>query len=53
MEDLTYNTGDIPGKGKYRCRLCGHIVYLDDNEELPFCPKCSDLIWIKVKDYDF
>jgi len=50
MEYLTYNTGDKPGEGKYRCKACNHVVYIDtDEEELPFCPKCSDLEWIKVE----
>jgi len=48
MNTLSFKAGEIPGEGKYRCRMCGHIVYLDEGEELPFCPKCNDIVWIKV-----
>ena len=33
-------TGDIPGKGTYKCLKCGKIVTLEnDTDALPVCPK--------------
>jgi len=46
MDNKKYKVGDKPGEGKYRCVLCGHIVYIDSKEEeLPICPKCFDTNW--------
>ena len=42
-------TGEKPGKGTYRCRNCGQVVTLDnDNDTLPPCPSCDGTEWDKV-----
>ena len=44
-----YTTGEKPGKGRYRCTECGHIIHLDDDSDaLPPCPVCDNTTWNKV-----
>lgn len=44
-----YKTGDKPGKGDYKCTICGAIVHLDnDTEVLPICPKCTKTTYRKL-----
>lgn len=46
---MVYKTGEKPGKGTYRCTLCGEIVVLDDDSDtLPPCPKCFHTEYEKV-----
>lgn len=40
--------GDIPGKGKYRCVICGFELELKDSEELDLCPLCEGASYDKV-----
>ncbi|GAB6100415.1 hypothetical protein JCM16358_22940 [Halanaerocella petrolearia] len=36
------STGEKPGKGTYRCKMCGRYIKLDDDSDtLPPCPECS------------
>ena len=43
------NTGEKPGKGKYRCTKCGLVITLDDaTDTLPPCPKCANTTFTKV-----
>ena len=38
---MIYKTGDTPGKGAYKCTLCGFVIYLcSDDEALPACFAC-------------
>jgi len=42
-------TGEKPGKGKYKCRKCGQVITLDnDDDTLPPCPSCDGTEWDKV-----
>lgn len=44
-----YKTGEIPGKGIYRCTKCGQLVVLDDHTDaLPPCPRCNNTTYIKI-----
>lgn len=44
-----YNTGEKPGKGRYKCINCGTVVTLDDDSDtLPPCPSCDGTEWDKV-----
>jgi len=46
---MTYETGQKPGKGRYKCVKCGEIIVLDqDTDVLPPCPKCNGTKWIKL-----
>ncbi len=34
--------GEQPGKGRYTCVICGHVVFLkSDGEALKACPHCD------------
>ena len=45
----TYQTGDIPGQGTYRCTVCGLNKILDnDTDALPPCSMCGDVTWVKL-----
>lgn len=36
---MTYKTGEKPGKGTYECTTCNRTLYLDeDSDRLPPCP---------------
>lgn len=39
-----YRTGEIPGEGTFNCTTCGR---LDDNADLPPCPKCTETTYHK------
>ena len=41
--------GDVPGKGKYSCVICGFEVELKDGEELELCPLCDGASFKKVE----
>ncbi len=44
-----YSTGEKPGKGTYRCVVCGQLVVLDDDDDtLPPCPKCEKTLYTKA-----
>lgn len=44
-----YETGQKPGKGLYKCTVCGELVRLDDDTDtLPPCPKCSNTTYTKL-----
>ncbi|MBS3774422.1 MAG: hypothetical protein KGY70_04500 [Bacteroidales bacterium] len=44
-----YRTGEKPGKGRYQCTKCGHIIRLDDDSDtLPPCPVCENTTWNKL-----
>lgn len=46
---MSFNTGQKPGKGKYKCTECGQIVVLNDNEDtLPPCPTCNNTTYTKL-----
>lgn len=46
---VKYNTGEIPGIGKYQCTNCDQIIKLDDSTDtLPPCPKCDGTEWEKL-----
>jgi len=46
---MTYNTGEKPGVGTYKCTKCGTLVRLDDDSDrLPPCPSCSHTEFTKV-----
>ena len=39
---MTYNIGEIPGKGRYCCTRCDWCVVLDDHSDrLPPCGDCG------------
>ena len=41
---VVYECGEKPGKGSYKCRICGKILVLDDETDvLPPCsnPRCN------------
>ncbi|MCK5225001.1 hypothetical protein KAR04_09515, partial [Candidatus Calescamantes bacterium] len=43
------NTGEKPGKGRYRCTKCGQVVVFDNaSDTLPPCPKCNNAEFEKV-----
>lgn len=47
---LMFNTGEKPGKGQYRCQMCGKYITLNDNtDRLPPCPDCDFTIFKKVQ----
>ena len=44
-----YTTEEKPGKGQYECEKCGEKITLDKNsDELPSCPRCSGIDWVKA-----
>ena len=46
---IMYKTGEKPGKGFYRCVVCGKIIYLnDDTDTLPPCPECHNTSWTRA-----
>lgn len=46
---VMYTTGQKPGKGRYQCTKCGHIITLDDDTDtLPPCKSCNGTKWIKL-----
>ncbi len=39
---LTFNAGEKPGVGTYKCSDCGEkVVLIDLLDSLPRCPKCD------------
>lgn len=42
-----FNSGDKPGKGTYKCAVCGLVVTLEDGQELPVCEVCGATEWSK------
>ena len=42
-----FKSGEKPGKGTYKCTLCGEIVTLVDGQELPICEVCGATDWTK------
>jgi DNA-directed RNA polymerase subunit RPC12/RpoP len=45
----TYQAGEVPGEGIYRCTLCGRRVTIREGQPLPVCPQCRASTWSKVK----
>jgi ribosomal protein S27AE len=49
---MTYDIGEKPGKGEYKCTNCSWQVTLDDDDDrLPPCGNCGkgqDTTYIKV-----
>jgi DNA-directed RNA polymerase subunit RPC12/RpoP len=46
---MIFNTGEKPGKGKYKCTKCGKIVVLDDSTDtLPPCSNCFNTTFTKL-----
>jgi len=41
--------GDIPGSGRYICKICGFEVVLKDGEELDLCPLCEGASYEKTE----
>ena len=49
QEDRYVYAGDKPGKGMFRCLMCGFILTLDDEAEvLPPCPVCGAMEWCRI-----
>lgn len=49
MADKTYNSGEKPGKGTYKCTKCGNVITLEQNsDELPVCPRCKNTTFTKL-----
>jgi len=40
--------GDTPGKGRYRCVICGFELEIKDGEELDLCPLCEGATFEKI-----
>jgi hypothetical protein len=36
----THSTGEAPGAGTYYCMECGWRIYLETNQQLPYCERC-------------
>ena len=44
-------SGEKPGKGTYKCTVCGTHVMLDfDDDTLPICPKCHNTEFTKEEE---
>ncbi|WFN36542.1 zinc ribbon-containing protein [Methanomicrobium antiquum] len=44
-----YNSGDKPGKGRYRCMKDRNRIRLErDSDILPKCPICDSRRWEKI-----
>ena len=42
-------TGEKPGRGTYKCKVCGITVTLDDiTDTLPPCPKCNNTTFDRI-----
>ena len=42
-------TGGKPGRGTYKCKVCGTIITLDDvTDTLPPCPKCNNTTFDRI-----
>ena len=42
-------TGEKPGRGTYKCKVCGMTVTLDDvSDTLPTCPKCNNATFDRI-----
>jgi DNA-directed RNA polymerase subunit RPC12/RpoP len=41
---------ETPGKGIYRCQVCGEDLTIEsDEEKLPYCPNCQYQHYYKIK----
>lgn len=45
--ECKYKCGTIQSTGHYTCCNCGTKIYLEENEKLPPCPKCSNETYTK------
>lgn len=50
-EKFIWATGETPGPGYYVCANCQNVdnpaVISDDDDELPVCPFCGGMHWMK------